>query len=77
MDMQSLRDALRVEIRDLGLENARIEERLADKQRMLSRLDESPVKAGQILHEESPANQWRRLHEALGEEQSLSKPEDF
>ena len=41
MDIQGLRETLRKEIRDLELETARIEERLAEKQRMLKRLEES------------------------------------
>ena len=43
MDMNSLREALRTEIRDLELETARIEERLAEKQRMLTRLEGSQI----------------------------------
>ena len=41
MDVQSLQETLRKEIRDLELESARIEERLAEKQRMLNRLEDS------------------------------------
>ena len=40
MDVQTLREVLGQEIRDLELDNARIEERIAEKQLMLNRLDE-------------------------------------
>lgn len=41
MDVQSLRETLQKEVRDLELEAVRIEERLAEKQRMLNRLGEA------------------------------------
>lgn len=60
MDVQSLRETLRKEIRDLELENARIQERLAEKQRLLDRLEDSPSVNNTIATLPSPVGVPRR-----------------
>jgi hypothetical protein len=67
MDLARLRGELQKEIRDLELEKARLEERLAEKQRTLTRLGETQgVNGGGSLAPRPMPNPGRKTITALG-----------